>query len=185
MMGRQTVRLSLDRAGESGPACDLPALILQGEFPAGPGEKGLLQKQPCYGLSGVSSFCDSWLQEKSFYCRRTSSATISWAVKNTLTKLKSGFLAPLSPAIWVDGMEDWYTDQVSPGSRHKHHCPGNIEPPDQTPQGVSRALPSSARGSLAPTCKLPQHPCWGPPSLSDTHSPSKPQPGSASLLPWT
>ncbi|KAI4577517.1 hypothetical protein MJT46_003352 [Ovis ammon polii x Ovis aries] len=84
---------------------------VQGEFPAGPGEKGLLQKQPCYGLSGVSSFCDSWLQEKSFYCRRTSSATISWAVKNTLTKLKSGFLAPLSPAIWVDGMEDWYTDQ--------------------------------------------------------------------------
>lgn len=64
MMGRQTVRLSLDRAGESGPACDLPARILQGVFPAGPGEKGLLQKQPCYGLSGVSSFCDSWLQEK-------------------------------------------------------------------------------------------------------------------------
>ena len=77
MMGHQTVRLSLDQAGGSGPTCDLPARILQGVFPAEPGEKGLLQKQSCYGLSGVSSFCGSWLQEKSFYCRRTNSARIS------------------------------------------------------------------------------------------------------------
>ena len=90
-----------------GPLCDLPAQVLQGMSPAGPGEKELLQKQPCYGLSGGSSLRGSWLQEKGFYCRRTSSARISWVAKNTITKLKSGFLAPLCPILggWDGGPE--------------------------------------------------------------------------------
>ena len=100
----------------------------------------------------------------------------------------------MSPTIWVDGMEDGYSDQVSPGSGHEHHCPGNIKPPDQTPQGMSRALPSSTRASLAPTSRLPQLPCWAllpslTPTLPRSHSqavpPCCPGPEAPSLIAHT
>ena len=44
---------------------------------------------------------------KGFYCQRTSSARISRAAKNTITELKSGFLAPLCPILggWDGGPE--------------------------------------------------------------------------------
>lgn len=54
--------------------------------------------------------------------------------------------------------------------------------PQPAPRGVPRALPGSSSASLVPRSKLPEHPCRAClPSLTDTHSPTKPQPGGALL----